>query len=271
MRLRLAGVDARIGGIPIVEGADLEAGPGELVGLIGPNGSGKSTLLRTVYRLLKPAVGTIHLDGDDLWRRLPARESARRTAVVAQESSGDFDFSVLEIAMMGRAPHKGLLSVDTEEDECIAWAALDRVGIAAKAGRLFSTLSGGEKQRVLLARALAQRSRLLILDEPTNHLDVAAQLDLLELVRELGVTTLAALHDLNLAAAYCDRVYVLAAGRVVAHGRVTDVLTPELMAEVFGVRAHCGVHPLTGLPHLSFAPLVHAVETPSDIPAPIGD
>lgn len=255
MRLKLEGVSVDLDGAPIVSDADLVVEPGELVGLIGPNGSGKSTLLRTIYRVLRPRPGTVHLGDDDLWSQLSAREAARRTASVLQESSGEFDLSVLEVVFMGRTPHKSLLSGDDAQDESIVWSALERVGMTDKVGRLFATLSGGEKQRVLVARALAQQTRLLVMDEPTNHLDISAQLDLLELVRQLGLTTIAALHDLNLAATYCDRLYVLRAGRVVRSGPVHDVLTPEVVADVFGVQAHRGTHPITGLPHLAFAPL----------------
>lgn len=240
--------------VPIVAGIDMRVDPGEMVGIIGPNGSGKSTLLRTVYRALRPAAGAVLLGPDDVWR-LSAKESARRTAVVAQETPSDFDFSVLEVVFMGRTPHKSLLAGDSDQDWEIVADALAKVDMLDKATRIYATLSGGEKQRVLLARALAQESRILILDEPTNHLDIRAQIDLLELVRSLGVTTLAALHDLNLAASYCDRLYMMQAGQVVAAGPVQEVLTPDLLATVFGIGAHCGVHPVTGQVHIAFAPL----------------
>ncbi|GAA3013168.1 ABC transporter ATP-binding protein [Streptosporangium longisporum] len=248
MRVDLAGLSIPVGG---VSGVDLHVEPGELVGLIGPNGSGKSTLLRSVYRALRPGDGTVRVGGDDVWRTLSARRSARRVAVVAQHSAEGFDLTVAEIVATGRTPHRAAPAADRE----IVARALERVGLTGTAHRLYATLSGGERQRTLLARALAQQGGVLILDEPTNHLDIAAQLDLLELVRSLGVTTLAALHELNLAAAYCDRVYVLAAGRVVACGPPARVLTPSLLGEVFGVRAHLGVNPLTGRPALTFAPL----------------
>ena len=156
---------------------------------------------------------------------------------------------------MGRTPHKSLLDRDGHEDRSIVQEALERVGMDWAAGRLFSTLSGGERQRALVARALAQQAPLLVLDEPTNHLDVRAQLDLLELLRELRLTTLAALHDLDQAASYCDRLAVLSQGSLVAAGAPLDVLTPAFLADVFGVSAHIGDHPLTGRPHVSIAPL----------------
>ncbi len=250
--LRLAGVDISLGGVPIVAGVGLEAGPGELVGLVGPNGSGKSTLLRSVYRAVRPRAGLVTLGGDDAWA-LPAREVARRAAVVVQEPPTDFDFSVGDVVAMGRLPHKGVLDRDTPADTAIVADALGRVGLTEVDERPFATLSGGEKQRALIARALAQQCPLLILDEPTNHLDVRYQLEILDLVASLGVTTLVALHDLNLAASYCQRVYVLAAGVVVAGGAPVDVLTPELVLTVFGVHAERWAHPITGHTQLAFS------------------
>jgi iron complex transport system ATP-binding protein len=254
MRVRLEGVTVRIDGITIVDGVELVAESGQMVGLVGPNGSGKSTMLRTIYRALRPAAGAIHLDDDDVWR-LSARQSAQRSAVVAQEAPSEFDLTVSEVVTMGRTPYKRLLERDSTEDARIVADALARVEMSEFAERAYATLSGGEKQRTLVARALAQRSQVLILDEATNHLDIHAQLGLMELVRGLGVTVIAALHDLNLAASYCDTVCVLSRGRVIAAGSVDEVLTPSRLAEVFGVRAHCGTHPLTGRPLLTFSPL----------------
>lgn len=251
MRLVLEGVSVEIDGRPIVHDADLTVDRGEFVGLVGPNGCGKSTLLRSIYRVLRPAAGLISLDGDRL-ADLPARQAAKRTAVVAQESRSDFDFTVKEVVAMGRTPHKRPLDRDTAEDRQICAVALERVGLTGAGERDYATLSGGEKQRVLIARALAQQSRLFLLDEPTNHLDVRYRLEILALVRGLDVAALAAMHDLNLAAAYCDRIYMMAAGRFVASGPPDEVLTAERIAEVFGVRAYHWVHPATGRPHLAF-------------------
>ncbi|WP_440899114.1 ABC transporter ATP-binding protein, partial [Actinosynnema sp.] len=241
-RVVVDGVSVELGGSPVVAGASLTVGAGEVVGVVGPNGSGKSTLLRAVYRALRPAAGAVRVDGADVWG-LTARESARRTAVVVQESGSDFVLTVADVVAMGRNPHKGPLDRDTADDRRICAEAVARTGVAHLAGRDFDTLSGGEKQRVLLARALAQQPRLLVLDEPTNHLDIRYQLELLDLVRALGTTTLTVMHDLALAVAYCDRVHVLHRGRVVADGPPARVLTAELVAEVFGVRAGPWVHP----------------------------
>jgi iron complex transport system ATP-binding protein len=253
-RLNVEAVGVSIDDTRIVEAVSLEVSPGEVLGVVGPNGSGKSTLLRTVYRALRPSAGVVWVDRVDLWK-MPVRKAAQRIAAVTQEATSDFDFSVREIVEMGRSPHKGLLDGDTTDDHTIVEHSLEQVGMAHLAGRVFATLSGGEKQRVLLARALAQQPEILVLDEPTNHLDVRAQFDLLELVNSLRITTIAALHELNLAARYCDRIVVLERGRLVTIGPIDEVLTPELIADVFGVHAHCGVHPVTGRLLLALSPL----------------
>ncbi|MCO6000104.1 ABC transporter ATP-binding protein [Actinoallomurus rhizosphaericola] len=252
MRLTIAGLSARIDDHPILSDVEMTAEPGEFVALIGPNGSGKSTLLRTVYRALRPTGGVVRLGGEDLWAMRP-REAARRRAVLTQHGDVDAELSVAEVVTMGRTPHKRLLEREDGTDRAIVGSSLERVGMGAQAARLFSTLSGGERQRVLLARALAQQAPLLVLDEPTNHLDIRARLDLLDLVRDLGLTVLAALHDLDHAAAYSDRVVVLQGGRIAASGPPLEILTPELIAHVFGVRAHIGPHPITGRPHIAVA------------------
>ncbi|MEW2368050.1 ABC transporter ATP-binding protein [Streptomyces sp. NPDC006656] len=262
MEARLEAVTLDIAGARVVTDATLHATPGEITGIVGPNGSGKSTLLRAVYRALRPSAGAVLVGSDDVWRALTPRAAARRTSVVAQENPAAFDFTVAEVTTAGRTPHSAPWSGDRSTDRRIVKEALERVGMAHTADRPYATLSGGEKQRVLLARALAQRGGLLVLDEPTNHLDIGTQLDLMELVRDLGVTTLTALHDLNLAAAYCDRVHVLHHGRLVTSGTPQEVFTPELLAEVFQVDAALGVHPLTRRPQLSFAPLSSPIPVP---------
>ena len=254
MRLEVNEVAVQIASQRIVEEVSLAVAPGEIVGLIGPNGSGKSTLLRSIYRLLKPVAGYVQLGGDDVWQ-LSAREAARRTGVVVQETPSDFDFTVREVVEMGRTPHKGLLEADNQRDMAIVTDALRRVNMSAFGERSFNTLSGGEKQRVLVARALAQEPKLLVLDEPTNHLDIRYQLEILNLVRDLGITTLVTLHDLNLAATYCHRLYLLAEGRIVTAGTPEEVLTPEWVRTVYWVTAVSGPHPVTGKLHLVFTAL----------------
>jgi iron complex transport system ATP-binding protein len=256
MKLKIDAVSVAITGRRIVNEVTLHVTPGEIVGLIGPNGSGKSTLLRSVYRMLRPTAGYVRLGDDDVWR-LSARESARRTGVVVQETPSDFEFTVAEMVQMGRTPHKGMLATDTTDDARIVASALQRVNMGSFADRQFNTLSGGEKQRVLVARALAQQTEFLVLDEPTNHLDIHYQLEILELVKSLGITTLITLHDLNLAAAYCQRLYLLRAGQIVSAGPPEEVLTPALLRDVFQVDAICGRHPMTGTLQLAFVPVPH--------------
>ena len=251
MRLQADHVNWSIDGKPILRDVSLAVESGSITGLIGPNGSGKSTLLRCIYRAQKPDSGSITLDGHDLIR-MDSRESARRIAVVLQEYPSDFQFTVGEIVSMGRNPHKGMFDRDTPADRGIIRDALARVGLAGFSHRNFNTLSGGEKQRVIIARTLAQQPNFLVLDEPTNHLDIRYQLETMELVRDLGLTTLAALHDLNIAADYCDFIHVIDGGRIVASGRPAEVLHPDIIADVFGVGSSVGEDAMTGRLRISF-------------------
>jgi iron complex transport system ATP-binding protein len=256
MRLDTIDITVELQAKRIVQDVTLHVESGEVVGLIGPNGSGKSTLLRTVYRMLKPVAGYVLFDGENVWN-LSIRESAKRIGIVVQEMPTDFEFTVYEIVRMGRNPHKGMLSFENERDLKIVDESLARVNMKAFAERQFSNLSGGEKQRVLIARALTQEPKVLVMDEPTNHLDINNQLDLLELVKGLGITVFMTLHDMNLAASYCRRLYVLSEGRIVASGTPEEVLTKSLLRTVFRVDAVVGRHPQSGCPCLAFTPLSH--------------
>lgn len=241
MKLQVQRVCVSIGSTPILRDVNLDIASGEVVGLIGPNGSGKSTLLRTIYRSVRPTDGQVLLGDEDVWS-LSARAAARRTAAVLQNSPTPPGLTVQEVAALGRTPHKGVFARETAEDHDIVVDALERTGMLGHADRIYGSLSGGEKQRVLLARALAQQPQLLVLDEPTNHLDIRARFELLELVHTLGVTTLAVLHDLDLAVRSCDRLVVLDHGKVVAVGPVLDALTPQVLSGVFGVTAETERH-----------------------------
>jgi iron complex transport system ATP-binding protein len=267
MRVDVEDLSVEVGGARLVAEITLRAGSGQVVGLVGPNGSGKSTLLRCVYRALRPSAGTVRIDGADL-AGLSAREGARRLAALPQEAVTEFDFTVAEVVAMGRLPHQRSVARATGEDLRVCMDALVRVGAGHLADRGFLTLSGGEKQRVLIARALAQQPKVLVLDEPTNHLDIAQQLEVLALVRDSGLTVLTALHDLNLAAQHCDLLYVIAGGRIVADGPPHEVLTPELLAEVFGVRAHRVPHPESGAVQLLFDRAAPAASTVPLTPRP---
>ncbi|ORT55599.1 ABC transporter ATP-binding protein [Streptomyces sp. CB03238] len=251
--LAVEGLTVSAGARHLVRDVSLTAEPGEVIGLVGPNGSGKSSLLRAVYRVLRPDAGHIRVDGTDV-RSLPVRRLARTMAVVVQEPGAAFDLTVRDVVAMGRTPHKRLLDGDTAEDARLVESSLASVDAVGLADRSFDRLSGGERQRVLIARALTQQPSLLVLDEPTNHLDVRHQLEVLGVLRRLPATVLVALHDLNLAAYYCDRLYVLRDGEVATAGPPREVLTPRLLSEVYGVAGEVVVHPRTGAPHVTFLP-----------------
>ena len=253
MKLQANDIAVTLQGNPILQGGTVTAGAGELVGIIGPNGSGKSTLLRCIYRALSPQKGAVLLDGTPM-ECLSPRQTAQKMAVLAQHNHCPFDFTVLEMVLLGRSPHKRLLEGNTAQDVTLARQALEQVGLAALEERAFATLSGGEQQRVLLARALVQQTSCLILDEPTNHLDIQYQLELMDLVRGLGVTVLAAIHDLNIAALYCDRLYVMQQGQVVASGPPAQILTPERIAQVYRVNAQVLTLP-GGRPYVIYQPV----------------
>ncbi|MFF9405047.1 ABC transporter ATP-binding protein [Streptomyces anandii] len=265
MRIDIEDLHVAYAGRTVVAGAHLVAAEGEITGLVGPNGSGKSTLLRTVYRHLKPTAGRVLLAGTDL-REMNPLQSARHVAALPQERGSDFELTVREVVAMGRTPYKRAFAGEDAADRDIVARSLADVGMAAQAGRRFTALSGGERQRVLLARAFAQNPDVLVLDEPTNHLDVRHQVDLLALLRAQRRTTLVSLHDLNAAASVCDRLHVLHEGAVVASGPPRDVLTPALMAEVFGVRAAVVDHPLTGDPLIAFDHRTPTDEAPTAVP-----
>ncbi|MBB4661307.1 ABC transporter ATP-binding protein [Conexibacter arvalis] len=236
MTLAAREVSWSAGGRLIVDGVSVALRDGETLGLLGPNGSGKSSLLRLLAGLRGTDGGAVLLDGREL-RTLRRGEVARRVAVVEQQASTEVDLTAEQVVRLGRIPHRGSWSGDADADARAVERALAETGTSALRDRRWRTLSGGEQQRVQIARALAQEPRELLLDEPTNHLDVRHQLDLLALVGRLPLTTVVALHDLNLAALFCDRVIVLRAGRLVSAGRPADVLTPALIADVYEVAA----------------------------------
>jgi iron complex transport system ATP-binding protein len=251
--LQAQDVSWSVGGRTIVDGVTLDVEPGATLGLLGPNGSGKSSLLRLLAGVRRPASGTVLLDGRDL-RELRRREVARRVAVVEQHATTEVDLRVIDVVRLGRIPHRAAWGPEGTGDREAVALALERTGLQGAEERSWHTLSGGERQRVHIARALAQEPQELLLDEPTNHLDVHHQLELLALVRRLPVTSVVALHDLNLAAMFCDHLVVLAAGRVVATGTPTEVLTPELIADVYRVGAVVTPDGPGGVPAVRFVP-----------------
>ena len=259
LRLEIQDLSFSYGEKTAIGPISLQVDRGEFVGLIGPNGSGKSTVLKNVYRALTPDSGSILLDGENLLA-MSYRKSARKLAVVGQENEVPFDFLVEEIVAMGRSPHKRLFDIDDAHDKAIVHHALEHLGMENLGRRSYQSLSGGEKQRVLLARAIAQESDFFILDEPTNHLDISYQMQIFDFIRRLNVTVLSAVHDLNMAALYCDRLYVMRHGKIVLQGTPEEVLTPEHIFEVYGVRASVARHPATGRPAITFLPAGTALE-----------
>lgn len=218
----------------VLDRVTASAEDGDIVGLIGPNGSGKTTLLRTLYGALAPGGGRVEVDGVPVSRLKPI-ELARRIAVVPQEGTPELPITVVDMVLLGRAPLRSMFQSYTRDDHRKAASALRRVDARDLAERSFNTLSGGEKQRVLIARALAQEADHVLLDEPTNHLDIRYQHEILTLIRALAITTVVVLHDLNLAARYCDRLVLLDRGQVVASGTSDAVLRPEVLEPVYRV------------------------------------
>ena len=234
MNITAENIKMKIGDNEILKGVSIDSKNREFVGIIGPNGSGKSTLLKSIYRILKPNDGCIKLDDMDI-SKMSIKESAKKMAVVSQHNYYNFDFTVKEVVSMGRSPHKKNLERDNIEDFEIVKESLQKVGMSEFSNRSFSTLSGGEQQRVILARALAQKTSCLILDEPTNHLDIKYQLSLLNIVKSLDLTVISAIHDLNIASMYCDRLFVMKDGQIVASGTPQDILTKELIKEIYEI------------------------------------
>lgn len=236
MRLDVDNLSVTMRRKPIVSKVSLQVADGEFVGLLGPNGSGKSTLLRSIYRLIKNYTGSIRWDDVDA-HQISQKTFAQRIAVVSQFNEIAFDFSVADVVLMGRSPHLGILSRETKSDEDIVSEALRKVDLVAFKERSFASLSGGERQRVVLARALAQQPRFLVLDEPTNHLDIKHQLSTLAIVKELGISCLAALHDLAMASHFVDRVYLMKEGAFVADGTPQQVVTTSMIKDVYDVES----------------------------------
>jgi iron complex transport system ATP-binding protein len=252
----------RVGGGPqkcVLQNVSLAVEHGTIVGLLGPNGSGKTTLLRIVSGILPPLSGRVLIGGEAI-EQLTRRELARRIAVVPQETHSTFDFSVMDMVLMGRYPHLGRFELEGAADQTIAREALKATGTAALEARAFSTLSGGEKQRVIIASALAQASDMLLLDEPTAALDLRYQFEIAALLRRLNAerqtTMIVSTHDLNLAAAVCEHIVLLKDGCVLAHGATKDTLTAENIRRLYDVDADVQFHPRAG--HLTVVPLARA-------------
>jgi len=248
--LEVSNLSWQAGNKSILDDISFRVKPGQFVGIIGGNGSGKTSLLRTLYRYTKPCSGQVLLNQRDIWQQT-ATAIAQQIAVVTQAPSA-LPYVVSEVVAMGLTPHKGLFEQTNKRDEILIKAALAQVNLVEMAGNNFDTLSGGEQQRVLIARAIVQQGQLLIMDEPTNHLDVHYQIDILNRVKHLGTTVIASLHDLNIASAFCDHLILLDHGKIVCQGTPKEVLTQEIISDIYRVNVTIGEHPSHHNPHLLF-------------------
>lgn len=253
VKISIDNLRAGYGGVEILKGISIDIGASEFVGVVGPNGSGKTTLLRSISRALPPVSGSILLDGCDVYS-IPAREFAQRVAVVPQDTLVAFDFSVLEVTLMGRSPRLGRFAVEGVKDTAVAIEALTQTGTVHLKDRSIMALSGGERQRVMVARALAQEPDIILLDEPTSHLDISFQFEIMDLLKRLnndnGLTVLAVLHDLNLAAQYCDRLVMIGQGQIRADGSPDEVITADKIRRVYGAEVWVRKHPATHRPYV---------------------
>ena len=241
--LTVQGVTWTAGGTTILDDIDVAFKPGLFTGIIGPNGSGKTSLLHLLAGVNQPSSGLITLDGEAL-ASLRSRERARRVALLEQHAETGLDLTARDVVELGRIPHRSRWPGAVHDDAETIERAMRRGRVSELGHRRWATLSGGERQRVQLARALAQEPEVLLLDEPTNHLDLGHQIAFLRTLRETAPTAIAALHDLDLAAAYCDELIVMQGGRILAQGATDDVLTAELIREVYGVEAVVETHPV---------------------------
>jgi len=253
--IELAGLDVNYGARKVLDAITFEAKTGTFAGIIGPNGSGKTTLLKAVSRIIAPAAGIVKLDGRPL-DALSSRELAQSIAVVPQETKAGFDFTVRDVVLMGRYPRLRRFGKETEADLAACDRAMELTGITNLASRPINEISGGELQRAIIARALAQEPRHLLLDEATSHLDISHQVEILSTIKKLssGIAVIGVFHDLNLAAYFCDEIIVLNSGKIVTAGTPADVITPKTLQDVFGITAAVNIHPETGRPLVVLLP-----------------
>lgn len=253
--LEAKNIGVSLSGTDIVKDISVCVKDKQFVGIIGPNGCGKSTFLKSIYKVIRPREGSVYLGGKDVIKA-SARSVSKSMGVVGQFNDISFDFTVKEMVMLGRTPHKRLMEADHAGDYKIVEEALARVDLTAYSDRSYMTLSGGEKQRVILARAIAQEPEFLILDEPTNHLDIKYQLQILTVVKSMNIGILAALHDLSLASVYCDKLYAMKEGRMIAYGSPGEILTKELIKQIYEIDCDVSVNPLTGNLAITYLPLL---------------
>ncbi|WP_440410110.1 ABC transporter ATP-binding protein [Neorhizobium petrolearium] len=253
MSIRTQDLVWKIGKKTILDRVSFEARPGRMLGLLGPNGSGKTSLLRLLAGLKRPHSGEITLDGKDIGS-IGRRKIAQRVAFVEQHATTNANLRVVDVVKLGRSPHRSMFSGWTLADDRAVEQALECAGMIDKRNAPWQSLSGGEKQRAHIARALAQSPKELILDEPTNHLDIQHQISLMRLVADLPITSIIALHDLNHAAMFCDELIVMQRGRIVASGTPDKVMTETVLRDVFAVDARVETSPHHARPHIHYLP-----------------
>ena len=253
MKLEVKDITYSIDSKLIVNGVSLGIREGDFVGLVGPNGCGKSTLLKNIYRVYHPDSGTVYIDGKDV-STLTNRETAKEMSVMQQENNVEFDLPVYDMVMLGRFAHQRFMHTDKIKERRIVLDAIKEVGLEGYEDRSFLSLSGGEKQRTLVARALVQQARLIILDEPTNHLDIGYQYQIMNILKNQNLTVFSSVHDLNVASCYCDRIILMKKGKIVYTGTPEEVFTTEIIRELFGIDTQINVNPVTKKPNIIFLP-----------------
>ncbi|SIN99491.1 iron complex transport system ATP-binding protein [Carnobacterium alterfunditum] len=251
MKLTIDNVSVSIASHKIIEDVSLHVSKNQFVGLIGPNGCGKSTLLKSVTKILEPNKGVITL-GDENVQELSNKQLAKKLGVVGQFHQVNFDFSIRDMLLLGRSPYKGLMERENALDYEIVEKVLIQLELEKIADRSFLSLSGGEKQRVILGRTLVQQPKFLVLDEPTNHLDIKYQLSILKTVSSLSIGVLAALHDLNLAARFTDYLYAMKDGQIIKEGRPEEVLTQAVIKDLYEVDCRTYINPISGKQTIEF-------------------
>ncbi len=237
----------------ILYGIDLQIEENSFVGIVGPNGCGKSTLLKNIYKVLKPDTGAVFIDGREL-AHMSNRETAHEMSVMQQENNIEFDMTVFDMVMLGRYSHQKLFHNSKLKDRAIVLEYIREVGLAGYEDRSYFSLSGGEKQRTLVARALVQKAPFIILDEPTNHLDIGYQYQIMNILKRQKLTVLACVHDLNIASCYCDRIIMMKEGRIVADGTPKELFIPENIKNLFGIDTEVFQNKSTGKPSIVFLP-----------------
>ncbi|MBW6411735.1 ABC transporter ATP-binding protein [Clostridium weizhouense] len=253
MKLKVEDLSYKICEDEILSNINIEINKGDFVGLIGPNGCGKSTLLKNIYRVYKPYCGGIFIDDISI-NKLNNKDIAKRMSVMVQENNIEFDINVLDMVLLGRYSHKKLLENNSNEDFFIARQSLKEVGLSNYEDRSFLSLSGGEKQRVLIARALAQKAEFIILDEPTNHLDIGYQFQIMDILKKQEITVFSSIHDLNIACFYCDKLFVMDNGKIIDYGTPEQVITNDLIKKLFRVNANIRINSITNKISITYLP-----------------